>query len=58
MYRLQKDADEANKRASVLERGSQRFERQLADMAQQVILLPVLKTYSGDLYVSFAVSIN
>lgn len=33
---MQKEADEGNKRASVLERDNQRFEVQLADMAQQV----------------------
>lgn len=36
VHRLQKEADEGNKRASVLERDNQRFEVQLADMAQQV----------------------
>jgi len=37
VHRLQKEADEGNKRASVLERDNQRFEVQLADMAQQVV---------------------
>lgn len=36
IHRLQKEADESNKRASVLERDNQRFEVQLADMSQQV----------------------
>lgn len=36
MHRLQKEADDANKRSSVLERESQRCELQLGDMAQQV----------------------
>lgn len=36
VHRLQKEADEANKRSSVLERESQRCELQLGDMAQQV----------------------
>ncbi len=44
VHRLQKEADEANKRSSVLERDNQRCELQLGDMAQQVdshTLLPV-----------------
>lgn len=44
VHRLQKDADEANKRSSVLERDNQRCELQLGDMAQQVgahSLIPV-----------------
>lgn len=36
VHRLQKEADDANKRSSVLERESQRCELQLGDMAQQV----------------------
>lgn len=36
VHRLQKEADESNKHASVLERDNQRFEVQLADMSQQV----------------------
>ncbi len=36
VHRSQKEADESNKRASVLERDNQRFEVQLADMSQQV----------------------
>ena len=36
VHRLQKEADEANKRASVMERDNQRCELQLVDMAQQV----------------------
>lgn len=36
VHRLQKEADEANKRSSVLERDNQRSELQLGDMAQQV----------------------
>ena len=36
MQRLQKEADEANKRSSMLERENQRFELQLADTAHQV----------------------
>lgn len=38
VQRLQKEADEAKKHASVLERGNQRFEVQLSDMAHQVRL--------------------
>lgn len=36
VHRLQKEADEASKRSSVLERENQRCELQLGDMAQQV----------------------
>lgn len=36
VQRLQKEADEANKHASKLERDNQRFEVQLRDMAHQV----------------------
>ena len=36
VHRLQKEADEANKRSSVMERDNQRCELQLVDMAQQV----------------------
>ncbi|KAG7457192.1 hypothetical protein MATL_G00243860 [Megalops atlanticus] len=39
MHRLQKEADEANKRASVLERDNQKFELQLADQSQQIRVL-------------------
>lgn len=41
VHRLQKEADEANKRSSVLERDNQRCELQLGDMAQQVSTHPV-----------------
>lgn len=36
IQRLQKEADEANKRASLLERESQRLEIQVKDLSQQV----------------------
>lgn len=36
VHRLQKDTDEANKRALVLERDNKKSERQLADMSEQV----------------------
>ena len=36
VLRLQREADEANKHSSVLERDNQRCELQLSDMAQQV----------------------
>lgn len=39
VQRLQKEADEANKHSSVLQRDNQRFEVQLSDMAHQVRLL-------------------
>uniref|UniRef100_A0A3B3ZHT3 Nucleoprotein TPR n=1 Tax=Periophthalmus magnuspinnatus TaxID=409849 RepID=A0A3B3ZHT3_9GOBI len=49
VHRLQKEADEANKRASVLERESQRSEMQLSDMAQQVrVLLIELEEARGN----------
>ncbi|XP_051581046.1 nucleoprotein TPR-like isoform X2 [Myxocyprinus asiaticus] len=49
VHRLQKEADEANKRSSVLERDNQRFEVQLADMAQQVrVLLIELEEARGN----------
>ncbi|KAK0150428.1 Nucleoprotein TPR [Merluccius polli] len=49
VHRLQKQADEANKRSSVLERDNQRFELQLADTAQQVrVLLIELEEARGN----------
>uniref|UniRef100_A0A669BC01 Nucleoprotein TPR n=1 Tax=Oreochromis niloticus TaxID=8128 RepID=A0A669BC01_ORENI len=49
VHRLQNEADEANKRSSVLERDNQRFELQLADMAQQVrVLLIELEEARGN----------
>uniref|UniRef100_A0A3Q3GMK6 Nucleoprotein TPR n=1 Tax=Labrus bergylta TaxID=56723 RepID=A0A3Q3GMK6_9LABR len=49
VHRLQKNADEANKRSSVLERDNQRCELQLADMAQQVrVLLIELEEARGN----------
>ncbi|XP_051954824.1 nucleoprotein TPR-like isoform X2 [Xyrauchen texanus] len=49
VHRLQKEADEANKRSSVLERDNQRFEVQLADMSQQVrVLLIELEEARGN----------
>ncbi|KAM7409722.1 hypothetical protein PAMA_001286 [Pampus argenteus] len=49
VHRLQKDADEANKRSSVLERDNQRCELQLSDMAQQVrVLLIELEEARGN----------
>uniref|UniRef100_A0A8C9ZSN7 Nucleoprotein TPR n=1 Tax=Sander lucioperca TaxID=283035 RepID=A0A8C9ZSN7_SANLU len=49
VHRLQKDADEANKRSSVLERDNQRCELQLGDMAQQVrVLLIELEEARGN----------
>uniref|UniRef100_A0A3P9CSH3 Nucleoprotein TPR n=1 Tax=Maylandia zebra TaxID=106582 RepID=A0A3P9CSH3_9CICH len=49
VHRLQSEADEANKRSSVLERDNQRFELQLADMAQQVrVLLIELEEARGN----------
>uniref|UniRef100_A0A673I5F2 Nucleoprotein TPR n=1 Tax=Sinocyclocheilus rhinocerous TaxID=307959 RepID=A0A673I5F2_9TELE len=41
VHRLQKETDEANKRALGLERDKQRSERQLADMSEQVRVLLV-----------------
>ncbi|XP_070764710.1 translocated promoter region b, nuclear basket protein [Enoplosus armatus] len=49
VHRLQKEADEANKRSSVLERDNQRCELQLGDMAQQVrVLLIELEEARGN----------
>ncbi|XP_034002846.1 translocated promoter region b, nuclear basket protein isoform X2 [Trematomus bernacchii] len=49
VHRLQKEADEANKRSSVLERDNQRSELQLGDMAQQVrVLLIELEEARGN----------
>uniref|UniRef100_A0A3P8SK27 Nucleoprotein TPR n=1 Tax=Amphiprion percula TaxID=161767 RepID=A0A3P8SK27_AMPPE len=49
VHRLQNEADEANKRSSVLERENQRCELQLADMAQQVrVLLIELEEARGN----------
>ncbi|KAM7011947.1 translocated promoter region b, nuclear basket protein [Tautogolabrus adspersus] len=49
VHRMQKDADEANKRSSVLERDNQRCELQLADMAHQVrVLLIELEEARGN----------
>uniref|UniRef100_A0A671P4J9 Nucleoprotein TPR n=1 Tax=Sinocyclocheilus anshuiensis TaxID=1608454 RepID=A0A671P4J9_9TELE len=49
VHRLQKEADESNKRSSVLERDNQRFEVQLADMSQQVrVLLIELEEARGN----------
>ncbi|KAI3368578.1 hypothetical protein L3Q82_025589, partial [Scortum barcoo] len=49
VHRLQKEADEANKHSSVLERDNQRFELQLGDMAQQVrVLLIELEEARGN----------
>ncbi|XP_047443060.1 translocated promoter region b, nuclear basket protein [Mugil cephalus] len=49
VHRLQSEADEANKRSSVLERDSQRCELQLGDMAQQVrVLLIELEEARGN----------
>uniref|UniRef100_A0A3P8PCY7 Nucleoprotein TPR n=1 Tax=Astatotilapia calliptera TaxID=8154 RepID=A0A3P8PCY7_ASTCA len=49
VHRLQSEADEANKRSSVLERDNQRFELQLTDMAQQVrVLLIELEEARGN----------
>lgn len=36
VHRLQNEADEANKRASLLERDNQRSDLQMSDLAQQV----------------------
>lgn len=41
VHRLQKETDEANKRALVLERDNQRSERQLASVSEQVCVLLV-----------------
>ncbi|XP_042370774.1 translocated promoter region b, nuclear basket protein [Plectropomus leopardus] len=49
VHRLQKEADEANKRSSVLERDNQRCDLQLGDMAQQVrVLLIELEEARGN----------
>ncbi|XP_062251607.1 translocated promoter region b, nuclear basket protein [Platichthys flesus] len=49
VHRLQREADEANKHSSVLERDNQRCERQLSDMAQQVrVLLIELEEARGN----------
>ncbi|XP_053469607.1 translocated promoter region b, nuclear basket protein isoform X1 [Ictalurus furcatus] len=49
VQRLQKEADEANKHASKLERDNQRFEVQLRDMAHQVrVLLIELEEARGN----------
>ncbi|XP_034557497.1 translocated promoter region b, nuclear basket protein isoform X3 [Notolabrus celidotus] len=49
VHRLQKDADEANKRSSVLERDNQRCALQIADMAQQIrVLLIELEEARGN----------
>ncbi|XP_061634910.1 translocated promoter region b, nuclear basket protein isoform X1 [Phyllopteryx taeniolatus] len=49
VHRLQNDADEANKRSSIVERDNKRFELQLADMAQQVrVLLIELEEARGN----------
>uniref|UniRef100_A0A671WBS0 Nucleoprotein TPR n=1 Tax=Sparus aurata TaxID=8175 RepID=A0A671WBS0_SPAAU len=49
VHRLQKEADEANKRSSVMERDNQRCELQLVDMAQQVrVLLIELEEARGN----------
>ncbi|XP_030629604.1 nucleoprotein TPR [Chanos chanos] len=49
IHKLQKETDEANKRASVLEKDNQRSERQLADMSQQVrVLLVELEEARGN----------
>ncbi|XP_060934177.1 translocated promoter region b, nuclear basket protein [Limanda limanda] len=49
VHRLQREADEANKHSSVLERDNQRWERQLSDMAQQVrVLLIELEEARGN----------
>lgn len=57
VHRLQKEADEANKRSSVLERENQRCELQLGDMAQQVgwysILLLILALKSSRITTAF-----
>ncbi|KAI5627611.1 nucleoprotein TPR [Silurus asotus] len=49
VQRLQKEADEANKHSSMLERDNQRFEVQLSDMARQVrVLLIELEEARGN----------
>ncbi|XP_060773336.1 translocated promoter region b, nuclear basket protein isoform X2 [Neoarius graeffei] len=52
VQRLQKEADEANKHSSLLERDNQRFEVQLSDMAHQVrVLLIELEEARGNLVI-------
>ncbi|KAI7809880.1 nucleoprotein TPR isoform X2 [Triplophysa rosa] len=49
VHRLQKETDEANKRALVLERDNQRSKRQLEDMSEQVrVLLVELEEARGN----------
>uniref|UniRef100_A0AAR2KFF0 Nucleoprotein TPR n=1 Tax=Pygocentrus nattereri TaxID=42514 RepID=A0AAR2KFF0_PYGNA len=49
IHKLQKETDEANKRAAVLERDNQRAEKQMADMSQQVrVLLVELEEARGN----------
>ncbi|XP_041967516.1 translocated promoter region b, nuclear basket protein isoform X1 [Alosa sapidissima] len=49
VHRLQKEADEANKRSSVLDRENKRCEQQLSDLSQQVrILLIELEEARGN----------
>ncbi|MED6275380.1 hypothetical protein CHARACLAT_025992, partial [Characodon lateralis] len=49
VHRLQNEADEANKQSTVLERDNQRYELQVADMAQQVrVLLIELEEARGN----------
>ncbi|KAM9444499.1 translocated promoter region b, nuclear basket protein isoform 3-T3 [Clarias gariepinus] len=49
VQRLQKEADEANKHSSVLQRDNQRFEVQLSDMAHQIrVLLIELEEARGN----------
>ncbi|XP_072547531.1 nucleoprotein TPR [Salminus brasiliensis] len=49
IHKLQKETDEANKRASVLDRDNQRAEKQIADMSQQVrVLLVELEEARGN----------
>ncbi|XP_014835812.1 PREDICTED: nucleoprotein TPR-like, partial [Poecilia mexicana] len=49
VHRLQNEADEANKQSTLLERDNQRYELQVADMAQQVrVLLIELEEARGN----------
>ncbi|XP_012694986.2 translocated promoter region b, nuclear basket protein isoform X3 [Clupea harengus] len=49
VHRLQKEADEANKRASVLDRDNKRCDQQLSDLSQQVrVLLIELEEARGN----------
>ncbi|XP_054904526.1 translocated promoter region b, nuclear basket protein isoform X2 [Poeciliopsis prolifica] len=49
VHRLQNEADEANKRSTLLERDNERYELQVADMAQQVrVLLIELEEARGN----------